>query len=418
MMMEDFIQKLWLSSARQELLKACPALEEAIRTASYEKQVDPEAHQKERTLLETSSGIGRENVQAAYDRFLMVTAMESAVLNYYDFKCSVNIAMARSNVERTTLNAENLLHYYEKDIMAPAAKLGERLQLICRLNWIGTWMYMLQEITGIRGAMTDRSTNEFVRSLGAFRLWKEAVSSYRAIEEKTPEHEQQKGFDAWLEETDRVLVCPLEKRWISAGVKERIITGFKRSVQACVGLAVLFAIGSYCIGRGPVAAYFHHLKPVLTTPDHISGFGSYAPVDIADYNASSIREDPDGNDRWSDRHLMDGDITTTWSEGESDAGINRRLYFNPEKTRTIHYIVIYNGDQSSEEAFYEHNRLKRVTIRINDRQKDYGIRLADTMGPQYIRVEDDVDRFWIIIESVYRGTDDENVTSVSEVELY
>jgi|GEM_PF-705414 len=418
MMMEDFVPKLWLSLAKKELLACCPLLEESIRTASYEKQVDPGAHQKERALLETSPDVGSDGIQAAFDRFLMVTAMESAILNYYDYKFSVNIAMARSNVERTSLNAENLLHYYDKDIIAPAGRLGERLQLICRLNWICTLLYMLQEIAEIRGALTDRSTNEFVRRLGAFRLWREASQRYKELEEQAPEDERQKDFDRWLEKTDKTLVQPLEKRWSRAGVRERIITGFKRLWQGAVMLAAVTAIGSYCIGRGPVAAYFHHLKPVLTTPEHISGFGTYAPVDIADFNASSVKKESEDDERWSDRHLMDGDISTAWSEGEDDAGINRRLYFNPEKTRTVHYIVIYNGDQSSEDAFYNHNRLKRVTIRINDRQKDYGIRLDDTMGPQYIRVEDEVDRFWIIIESVYRGNDVENVTSVSEVEIY
>ncbi len=41
------------------------------------------------------------------------------------------------------------------------------------------------------------------------------------------------------------------------------------------------------------------------------------------------------------------------------------------------------------------------------------------MRPQYIRVErEDVDRLWIIIDSVYEGDNGEDETSVSEVEIY
>ena len=44
--------------------------------------------------------------------------------------------------------------------------------------------------------------------------------------------------------------------------------------------------------------------------------------------------------------------------------------------------------------------------------------LKDEEGPQYIRVNRKVGRFWIIIDSVYEGTDKANLTSVSEVEIY
>ena len=81
-------------------------------------------------------------------------------------------------------------------------------------------------------------------------------------------------------------------------------------------------------------------------------------------------------------------------------------------------IVIYNGNQKDSASFKKDNRLKEITLKLDDSQHEKTLTLKDEEGPQYIRVNRKVGRFWIIIDSVYEGTDKANLTSVSEVEIY
>ncbi len=61
-----------------------------------------------------------------------------------------------------------------------------------------------------------------------------------------------------------------------------------------------------------------------------------------------------------------------------------------------------------------------MTLRIDDgtSKVNTSVTLKSTEGPQYILINQNVDRFWIIMNTVYRGEASDNVTCVSEVKIY
>ncbi len=409
-MFEEYYDSTWLAGAQKRLKEEIPELDQLLKAQYHKKKtITPELCQDQRDFFDST---------AAYERYLLVVATKIAMLDIYDFKFGVDIAAAQSNIERTQANAEDIFKYLNRDIMKAYKGLDERLQLIARLNWLSILYRMVHDIAKIRGAVHDQKTLLFFRKLNLKENWDKAAGAYRAAENAAKEDVKQPSFDQWMTDFEKTVIEPEEALWKREEIRGAAIRRTKRAVQIVVLCVVSYVIISYAAGFGYVARMLHHLRPeVVTNTADIDGFGTFPPADIADYNASSIKDK--GNPLYTDRNLMDGDTTTSWTEGEDDAGINRRMYFNIEKKATVNYIVIWNGDQSSEENFRAHNRLKQVTLKINDTRHMYTMTLADTMGPQYIRVErEDVDRLWIIIDSVYEGDNGEDETSVSEVEIY
>lgn len=350
-------------------------------------------------------------------------AQETALDNMDDFKFCLNIAVDRNNVERNPVNAANIWKYFNKEI-APAWKdLEERLQLVCLLDWYVVFYRAAEEIAGIPKALHDRQSVHFIKVLGLEHRWEESLTQYEELERSFSEQDRLADFDAWLLTVREQLIRPQNELWRHQEKVKAFQYTLLRTVRAIVTVCVLYVVISYCSGYGAVARHFRHEKMLAyatssEAAEHIPDFASLPPLTIKDYNASSIRTDENGF-VYSDRFLRDGDPSTAWEEGEPDDGVNRRLFFNIQGEGTVHYLVIWNGNQQDDESYQQCNRFRDVTIRINDRMHSYHVRLLDQPGPQFIRVErDNVDKFWIIIDSVYQGTDPGNHTAVSEVRIY
>lgn len=369
----------------------------------------------------------------------VVSAQKKAVFNADDFKFALNISLDVSNIERNAVNAGNIREYYGKEIAPCFAGLSERERQICTLDWIVVLYRALHEIAGIRKAPKDDKTLEFVHALQLWKSWQEAREAYQSctkpgssekaapaeiknasgLEEEAKDCAAGLGdhFDAWLDEIEASLILPTHKAWVHALHAGQVRRSVKRGIRIAAAAAVVLGIISYLAGIGPAAVLLHHERPRLVPEGVFVSAGTYPPVEIRDYNASTTLESE--TDAYSDRHLMDGDPKTPWAEGEEDAGIGRKLYFNLADEGPVHYIVVWNGNQSDGTVFKQFNRVKDISLMINSKRSAWHLKLLDTDRPQYIRVENrDVDKFWIQIDSVYQGAGPDNATAVSEVQIY
>ena len=341
----------------------------------------------------------------------IAAAQRDAVLDSVDFKFVTGIAMEQQNIERNPSNADSIETYFKKDIDKKFGKLSPVKKAMCRLDWYAVLYRMLSYISTIKGVFRDQKALLFVQTLGLSEKWKEEADLYRKNAAELTESTRA-SFAAWLRDTEEELVHPMNALWDKKLHAGSIRRGISRAVKTVIALLILLTAGSYLTGVGYVAKITHHERIAVLPKEQIEGFGTYPEVGIEDYNASTNLTEG------LDRALMDKDPKTAWTEGEKDAGIGRKLYFNPEDTQEVHYIVIYNGNQKDSASFKKDNRLKEITLKLDDSQHEKMLTLKDEEGPQYIRVNRKVGRFWIIIDSVYEGTDKANLTSVSEVEIY
>lgn len=366
--------------------------------------------------------------EAEKARQLVLKAQEKAVNSLWDLPFSFNVSLEKKNIERNAVSAQEILGFYRKEVEPAFSKLDERLQLICRLDWVILFYRAIEKIGQIPGARRDRSSVEYVKALGLSTKYRQMSARYRELESQTSEPERLTSFDQWLEREEMELVQPQNACW----KKAEHLCSFEKKVKITLRTAVIcmivFVIFSVSTGLGPLAAALGIHHPRLTAADKMTDLGDYAPVAVSDFNASSIlgddgslveHEDADPDSRFTDLHLMDGDTTTAWAEGEKNNGADKRIYVNIDKKKFVHCIVIYNGNQENSDTYQQYGRMKRVTLRLDAANKSYSITLKDTPDPQYIRVDETVDRFWIILGSSYKGKgEDKNITCCSEVEVY
>ena len=115
-------------------------------------------------------------------------------------------------------------------------------------------------------------------------------------------------------------------------------------------------------------------------------------------------------------NVVDHDSSTSWQEGETDAGIGQTITFRLKEPAIVSGMRIENGKQTKEEDYYNNNRI--ALFRIFGEEK-VTIALEDVMGAQYIIFENPlmVDEVELKIQSVYSGYK-YNDTCVSEIALY
>lgn len=113
-------------------------------------------------------------------------------------------------------------------------------------------------------------------------------------------------------------------------------------------------------------------------------------------------------------NLKDGDIQTSWQEGEKGFGYETIIDVELSELSDIKYFVIYNGNQLSEKKFYQNNRLKDVRIEVDGEIVE--LTLPDTMEPIVIMMNNlgYTDHVVMEILSVYRGSK-YNDTCISEI---
>lgn len=146
-------------------------------------------------------------------------------------------------------------------------------------------------------------------------------------------------------------------------------------------------------------------------------FQSYAlqELEMQEVYSSSEYISKVGKD-YGARNVVDYDSNTSWQEGAQDAGIGQSITFCLKEPAIVSGMRIENGKQTSEEDYYNNNRI--AMFRIFGEEK-VTIALEDVMGAQYIIFENPVmlDKVELKIQSVYSGYK-YNDTCVSEITLY
>lgn len=111
---------------------------------------------------------------------------------------------------------------------------------------------------------------------------------------------------------------------------------------------------------------------------------------------------------------IDGDPSTAWVEGASGPGTEEWLEVELPEPVEVRRLVIWNGDQSTAEAFAEHGRVASLRIEVEDRQ--FRVEMLDITGPQGVDLPAGVrtDRVRLVVEAPVDG---ERFTELAVSEL-
>ena len=121
--------------------------------------------------------------------------------------------------------------------------------------------------------------------------------------------------------------------------------------------------------------------------------------------------------------MLDGDINTSWQEGEDGWGEGETLNFSFYGEEVpLKVISFYGGSFQSEEKFMENGRPAAITViyRLEGEEKErFSAELEDTMMPNYLQLDQAVscDAVDIQIDSVYPGSRYQD-TAVTELAFY
>lgn len=125
-------------------------------------------------------------------------------------------------------------------------------------------------------------------------------------------------------------------------------------------------------------------------------------IAVIEATATSEYISTKGNN-FSPANLIDHDSTTTWQEGEEDAGIGQQLNFVFDEPAIVSAIRLENGKRTSKEAFYENNRI--ASFRVFD-DNSVLVEISDSEDVQYILFENPImqEQVELTLESVFGGT--------------
>lgn len=146
-------------------------------------------------------------------------------------------------------------------------------------------------------------------------------------------------------------------------------------------------------------------------------------VDLSQYNKltpAGVTGDSEmlsENYDYGPEQAADGDIGSSWQEGESGLGEGKSLKINLDGSHKIRYIVFYLGNWRSDEMWGYNARPHELTLQIGDVQKD--VEFTDEKKKFCLSFETPIngDSVSITLKSVYKGTRWED-TCISEIELY
>jgi hypothetical protein len=116
-------------------------------------------------------------------------------------------------------------------------------------------------------------------------------------------------------------------------------------------------------------------------------------------------------------NLLDGDVTTAWSEGANGSGIGESVTFTFSSPTVLTRIEIANGYQKDQQRFEGNPRVQTLRLEYSNGTTQL-VDLLDSMEFQSIvPTRQPVEWVKMVIVSVYAGTvwDD---TSLSEVRFY
>ena len=117
-------------------------------------------------------------------------------------------------------------------------------------------------------------------------------------------------------------------------------------------------------------------------------------------------------------NLIDGDKTTTWTEGVVGYGSNECVTYKFDKEFVFHGISIKNGYQKSEELYYKNGRVNVLRI-VDGKGEEHYINVPDTEDRNNIDFDKPFssDVVTVYIDSYFEGSRYED-TCMSELWFY
>ena len=146
-------------------------------------------------------------------------------------------------------------------------------------------------------------------------------------------------------------------------------------------------------------------------------------VDLSSYNkltptgVTGDSEMPSETHDYGPERAADGDIASSWQEGESGLGEGKGLKFQLDGAHNIKCLIFYLGNWRSDELWGYNARPHELTIQIGDEKKD--VAFTDEKKKFCVVLENPVstDSVSITLKSVYKGSRWED-TCISEIEFY
>lgn len=139
---------------------------------------------------------------------------------------------------------------------------------------------------------------------------------------------------------------------------------------------------------------------------------------IAAVSATSTLSEPQYQVTHYAERMLDGDLSTAWSEGSDGQGIGESISVLFDGDCMVSGFTIWAGYHKSPQAFSRNSRPARIAVMLSDgSQREY--ELADAMEQQVIKFDQPVltDSVKITIVDVYAGTDFED-TLISELSFF
>jgi hypothetical protein len=203
-----------------------------------------------------------------------------------------------------------------------------------------------------------------------------------------------------FDERDRHEETSAEQSPVDASVAQPESARWLVLITAAAGVAVLAVAVLMLAARGVGPFRAQDQSPALTE-------ATATPID--DVDAS----DP-GADGGTVRNVADGDTATAWQL--PGAGIDEWVELRFGRPVQIDHLLIWNGDQRSDESFNAASRIKDLLIEFPDAEKVYRVRLPDRRDK--VRVTTDrpppvADVIRLKIQTVYGGRT--GVTALSEI---
>lgn len=100
---------------------------------------------------------------------------------------------------------------------------------------------------------------------------------------------------------------------------------------------------------------------------------------------------------------IDGDPSTAWTEAAQGPGVEEWIEVAMASDVAVHRVLVWNGDQGSEQRFADNGRAAAVRIDVGERQ--FRVNLQDVMGPQAVDLPEPVtaDRLRIVVTEAIPG---------------
>lgn len=124
-------------------------------------------------------------------------------------------------------------------------------------------------------------------------------------------------------------------------------------------------------------------------------------------NASSVLTGATGKS-YGTEYLFDGDMSTSWQEGEPDEGLGVTITSTFASETDVKGIAIWGGNESSPDSYTANNRPQQITVSVSCEGQSYSkaYTLEDVDGVQTILFDSPVPMESVVIriDSVYNGS--------------